>query len=324
MNEIYSPFHPTDQKLILTSGARGAKIWHVDRDKPVATFDHGRGVGHACFLRDGSVLAAEGPRNGATSATNVEGFHVVLWSADEKPIQRFSHPHGVLGLAVSHDGEHFATASFDGLRLWRFDGLQGPELHLRSDGVHITRAVAFSPSGETIAVTDRDGKAELYSTDGTLLRTIPDTRGGYLHSVEFTPDGRWLVFGHSDGSAADVPLLLELLEHDVYIQFDNMGRVGVPLDLTPRDDGVGFTLPLTALVADAIPKLIEAGYADRILLSQDVCTKVQLKAYGGTGYSYILETFLPHLRTRGVSEEHIHMMMVENPQHALTLTEPVA
>ena len=133
-----------------------------------------------------------------------------------------------------------------------------------------------------------------------------------------------VIFGHSDGSAADVPLLLELLEHGVYIQFDNMGRVGVPLDLTPRDEGIGLTLALTAMVADAIPKLIDAGYPDRILLSQDVCTKVQLKTYGGTGYSYLLETFLPHLRSRGVSEEHIQMMMVENPKRALTLTEPVA
>ena len=133
-----------------------------------------------------------------------------------------------------------------------------------------------------------------------------------------------VIFGHSDLSATDMPLLLELLEHGVYVEFDLLGRVGVPVSLTPGKDTTGLRLPLTALVAGAIPELIEAGYADRILLSQDVCTKVQLKAYGGTGYSYILETFLPHLRTRGVSEEQIHMMMVDNPRRALTLTEPVA
>ncbi|MCH8206566.1 MAG: aryldialkylphosphatase [Chloroflexi bacterium] len=140
-----------------------------------------------------------------------------------------------------------------------------------------------------------------------------------------------VIYGHSDPTAADVPLLLELLNAGVYIQFDLMGRVSVPLELKPTDlgpdpraKGVGLNLPMTALVAEAIPQLIEAGYANRILLSQDVCTKVQLKAYGGTGYSYILETFLPHLRTRGVSDEHIHAMMVENPKRVLTLTEPMA
>ena len=78
----------------------------------------------------------------------------------------------------------------------------------------------------------------------------------------------------------------------------------------------------TAAVADAIPQLIEAGHADRILLSQDVCTKMQLKAYGGTGYSFILERFLPEMRSRGVSEEHIEMMMVQNPARVLTFAEP--
>ena len=72
----------------------------------------------------------------------------------------------------------------------------------------------------------------------------------------------------------------------------------------------------------AIPKLIEAGYADRVLLSQDVCTKTQLKRYGGTGYSFILEKFLPEMRSRGVSEEHIQMMMVENPKRILTFVDP--
>ncbi len=133
-----------------------------------------------------------------------------------------------------------------------------------------------------------------------------------------------VIYGHSDSSAGDIPLLLELLREGVYIQFDLMGRVGVPLELEPSDGGVGLNLPLTALVAAAIPRLIEAGHVDRILLSQDVCTKVQLKAYGGTGYSYILETFLPHLRSRGVSEDHIRMMMVENPKRVLTLAEPAA
>ena len=133
-----------------------------------------------------------------------------------------------------------------------------------------------------------------------------------------------VIYGHSDSAAGDIPLLLELLESGVYVQFDLMGRVGVPIDMGPSDGGVGLTLPLTAMVAAAIPRLIEAGHVDQILLSQDVCTKAQLKAYGGTGYSYILETFLPHLRSRGVSEEHIRKMMVENPRRVLTLAEPAA
>ena len=133
-----------------------------------------------------------------------------------------------------------------------------------------------------------------------------------------------VIFGHSDEIAGDLPLMLELLSHGVYIQFDLLGRVGVPLRFHPDGDDLGSlnTSASTAAVADAIPQLIEAGHADRILLSQDVCTKMQLKAYGGTGYSFILERFLPEMRSRGVSEEHIKMMMVQNPARVLTFAEP--
>ena len=73
----------------------------------------------------------------------------------------------------------------------------------------------------------------------------------------------------------------------------------------------------TAMVAEAIPRLIEAGYPDRILLFQDVCTKMQLKAYGGTGYSFIMEKFLPEMSRLAVSEEHVRMM-VDNSQRILS------
>ena len=133
-----------------------------------------------------------------------------------------------------------------------------------------------------------------------------------------------VIFGHSDFISGDLDLMLELLSHGVYIQFDLLGRVGVPLRFVPAVDDLGMFLTSagTAAVAEAIPKLIEAGYADRILLSQDVCTKMQLKRYGGTGYSFIVEKFLPEMRSRGVSEEHIQMMMVGNPKRILTFVEP--
>ena len=133
-----------------------------------------------------------------------------------------------------------------------------------------------------------------------------------------------VIFGHSDPIAGDLDLMLELLGHGVYIQFDLLGRVSAALRYVPVGDDLRSFMNSdgTAAVAEAIPKLIEAGYADRILLSQDVCTKTQLKRYGGTGYSFILEKFLPEMRSRGVSEEHILMMMVEDPKRILTFVEP--
>ena len=70
-----------------------------------------------------------------------------------------------------------------------------------------------------------------------------------------------VIFGHSDFISGDLELMLELLGHGVYIQFDLLGRVGVPLRFVPAVDDLGMFLTSagTAAVAEAIPKLIEAG-----------------------------------------------------------------
>ena len=40
--------------------------------------------------------------------------------------------------------------------------------------------------------------------------------------------------------------------------------------------------------ARAIVRLVDAGFADRILLSHDVFLKMMLTRYGGNGYAYVL------------------------------------
>lgn len=69
--------------------------------------------------------------------------------------------------------------------------------------------------------------------------------------------------------------------------------------------------------------LVTAGYADRLLLSQGVATKTRLKAYGGTGYSFIEESFLPYLKRQGLSEAQVEQIMVRNPRRLLTFAAPV-
>ena len=43
--------------------------------------------------------------------------------------------------------------------------------------------------------------------------------------------------------------------------------------------------------ARAIARLVEKGYGDRLLLSQDVFLKMMLTRFGGFGYGYILKPF---------------------------------
>lgn len=134
------------------------------------------------------------------------------------------------------------------------------------------------------------------------------------------------VFGHSDLIADDLDQLSRLLERGIYIEFDITGRVDVPLSWgnpNPDSPWLDYTeASLNALIADTVCKLIELGYIDRIILSQDVCQKKQLKSHGGTGYSFLLEHFLPNLKKLGVSDKQIRTIMVENPKRILTFAEP--
>ena len=122
-----------------------------------------------------------------------------------------------------------------------------------------------------------------------------------------------VILGHSDPLAHDVPLMLKLLSRGVYIQFDMLG-------MGPR---LGSGRLADETVGKGIMELAKAGYLNRILLSQDVCTKVQLKAYGGTGYSYLHEQFLPYLRQLGATEAQVETMMVANPKRVLTFVAPM-
>jgi phosphotriesterase-related protein len=48
-----------------------------------------------------------------------------------------------------------------------------------------------------------------------------------------------------------------------------------------------------------------------------VWTKSQLRAYGGMGYAHLLRRIVPELRRRGVGEDHVRRMLVDNPARLL-------
>ena len=49
------------------------------------------------------------------------------------------------------------------------------------------------------------------------------------------------------------------------------------------------------------------GTIGEVGIKGDPITENEVKKYGGSGYSFILEKFLPELRTWGVSEQHIQI-----------------
>jgi phosphotriesterase-related protein len=72
-------------------------------------------------------------------------------------------------------------------------------------------------------------------------------------------------------------------------------------------------------VIELLLRFLDRGFGDRVLLSQDVCDNSQLAFYGGNGYTYLQETFLPRLREQGVADAEIDRMTVANPRRVLAI-----
>ena len=120
-----------------------------------------------------------------------------------------------------------------------------------------------------------------------------------------------VILGHCDSLVRDLPALLGLLERGVYVEFDGISEFHM------------LRQPATAAhVGDGIVELIARGYLERILLSQNVDQKIDLKAFGGMGYTFVLDQFVPHLRGKGVTEEQIRTLIYENPKRVLTFVAP--
>ncbi len=61
-------------------------------------------------------------------------------------------------------------------------------------------------------------------------------------------------------------------------------------------------------------RLIEAGHAERIMISGDMGRRSYLKGYGGgPGFEYIIKTFIPRLRENGWDDALVNQVFVVNP-----------
>ncbi|MEV7009447.1 aryldialkylphosphatase [Streptosporangium sp. NPDC051022] len=86
----------------------------------------------------------------------------------------------------------------------------------------------------------------------------------------------------------------------------------------------GGYVSLTSLGPDRLRDaldLVEAGYADRLLLSSGLSKVSEIERYGGAGYSHLFRTFLPRLREAGIDEGTIRVITHDNPIRWLTCVE---
>jgi len=98
-----------------------------------------------------------------------------------------------------------------------------------------------------------------------------------------------VVIGHAD-SWPHLDHYLSIVERGASVEFDFLGMSFTPQERTDEPRLIELLL-----------ELVSRGHENRILLSQDVCHNQQLRHYGGNGYTYLADTFLPRARAAGRS-----------------------
>ena len=121
-----------------------------------------------------------------------------------------------------------------------------------------------------------------------------------------------VVMGHLDRTGFQPATLREIARTGCYLEYDIFG--GNPF--YPLRFGV-FNRPCDRERIEQIMALIDAGFLNRILISQDTCLKCKLVRYGGQGYAHILRNIVPQMLARGMTEIQIRTLMVENPKTLL-------
>ena len=123
-----------------------------------------------------------------------------------------------------------------------------------------------------------------------------------------------IIMGHLDRTITDLHKLKELAETGCYLEYDLFGQ----------DISFYPLAPHIARISDAqriefIEWLIYEGHINQIVLGQDAGAKVNLTKWGGHGYGHILRIVAPWMRQRGITDQQIRAMLVDNPKRALSI-----
>lgn len=127
-----------------------------------------------------------------------------------------------------------------------------------------------------------------------------------------------VILAHQDRSRwhDDLENQKAIADRGAYIEYDLFNG-----KLTHFKANSGDAYPSDVERAEHIVELIESGYGSRLLLSQDIYLKIHRRAYGGFGYTHILENVVPILRALDATDQQIDRLLIDNPRDVLTIRE---
>lgn len=215
-------------------------------------------------------------------------------------VQR-AHPPEVAGLSVEALGERLVREielGFErsGIRPGIIGEL-GTSSPIQPDEEKVLRAGAIAQRTTGLALNVH---VAIFGREAPAALDILENAGADLSRV---------VISHLD-EMPDTAYHRSVLARGAYVEFDTFGSEFY-------FDSDGSREPSDAERIECLLRLLDGGWTDRLLLSQDVCTKLHLRRYGGFGYAHVLRTIVPRLERRGVDVGTIRTLLVDNPARLL-------
>ena len=124
------------------------------------------------------------------------------------------------------------------------------------------------------------------------------------------------VLGSGDMFDTAVRYHTELAGRGCFIRYDGCGKEHY-FPSGSAADYPSFWCVSDQIRSHAVAKLVEAGCGDQLLLSHDVCFKIELVSRGGFGYGHILRVFSDNLRDHGLDCATIRNILEDNPRRFL-------
>ncbi|MEU9305463.1 trypsin-like peptidase domain-containing protein [Streptomyces sp. NPDC048269] len=137
-----------------------------------------------------------------TLATGSIDGNVELWDVRTRKRRAImsAHTGQVVSVAFRYDGRVVATGGGNSVRQWDADTgkeIRAP-LRIKSNALTSVTAVAYSPDGKTLAVTDLDNSVYLYEATTGAPGAELKGHSGPVYAVAFSPDGLTMATGSED------------------------------------------------------------------------------------------------------------------------------